>query len=403
MAKQKVLLIIGAGFEQLPAIQLAKSMGYKVVVSDLNPDAAGVNYADEFGQISTNNKSDNLAFAKQHQIDGVMTLGSELAVPVVAYVAENLDLPGANIDTALKATNKNVMHRAFRQNSVPTPQSNRVNTLAQLKAFVEEWGWPLVIKPSDSSGQRGVTFLHEESPLEAALQEALHFSTDDYAIVEQYVSGPEINVTAIVQEGEIYFLSFSHRVTAEPPHFGIAIEHRAPVDISESALKSVREASEKAIRAIGLRNGIAYPQVIASPQGSKVLEIAARIPGGYMREVALICSGIDMIEVVIRQALSETLPIVDYIRHPSSESVLVKFITELDLPADLKVMSQISGFEQVQKMPEVFLANCRLKEGEAVPALDSSVARFAAIITCGDSIHASEKRLSEALNEIVLK
>ena len=398
MKQQKTLLIIGAGFEQVPAIKMAKLMGHKVVVTDLNPQAAGVKFADDFGLVSTNDKQGNLIFAQQQKIDGVMTLGSELAVPVVAFVCEQLNLPGLSSETALKATNKNVMHEAFIAGGVPTPHSNKINQLSELQEFVESNGWPVVVKPSDSSGQRGIGIFHEGGDLAFALKDAVKYSSDGYAIVENYIDGPEINVTAAVQDGEIEFLSFSHRVTASSPHFGIAIEHRAPVAISSERLNQVKLAAIKAIKAIGLTNGIAYPQIISSvDRGAQVLEIAARIPGGYMREVALVLSGIDMIEVAIRQALNESLSLNEYAKSQPSEAVVVKFYTQLDLEEGVEKITEIAGFEEVITRPGVFLANCRLKALDEVPPLESSTARFGALIVRADSSEEVQTRLQKAM------
>ncbi|MGO2074581.1 MAG: ATP-grasp domain-containing protein [Pseudoalteromonas sp.] len=402
MKTQKTLHIIGAGFEQVPAIVLAKSMGHRVVVTDINPNAPGANLADVFSQISTNDVDNNLRFAQQQAVDGVMTLGSEQAVPVVAHIVNALKLPGLSKQTALAATNKNVMRECFRRFDVPSPKSKKIKTIEQLKLFIKIAQWPIVIKPSDSSGQRGVEFLSSESDLVMALTNAIKFSTDGFAIVEEFVEGPEINVTALVQHGEICFLSFSHRVTAPPPHFGIATEHRAPVDLPKQILASVRDASEKAIRAIGMENGIAYPQVIASPTGAQVLEIAARIPGGYMRDVALVLSGIDMVEFAIRQALAEPLAISDYKRFKTYKSVIVKFLTELDLQANTQTLTQINGFEQVAIKPGIYLANCRLEIGDNVPTLTSSAARFGAIIIQAAELSEADNLLTEALNSVVL-
>ncbi|WP_029407168.1 ATP-grasp domain-containing protein [Thiomicrorhabdus sp. Milos-T2] len=404
MTQKKTLLIIGAGHEQVPAIQIAKSKGHKVWVTDYNPSAPGIQYADHFAEISTADKEANLALAIEAKIDGVMTLGSELAVPVVAHICEKMNLNGVSKETALKATNKNVMHDAFKSFSVPSSESQKIENLIELEAFVEKKNWPIVVKPSDSSGQKGIGIYDESSNLEQALIEAIKYSSDGSAIVEEYVNGPEINVTALVENGRVHFLSFSHRVTAESPHFGIATAHKSPIGLTDAMLLDVKNTALAAIESIGLKNGIAYPQIIASPdKGAKILEIAARIPGGYMREVALLQSGVDMIEVAIDQALDEFKGFKAYQSHPKYKSVIVKFLTELDLPGRQSV-SLVSGFEgREDSMEGVFLSDCRLLPEDLIPDLNSSSARFGAVITYGDSIHETESLLERVLSRVVLK
>jgi biotin carboxylase len=368
----RTLMIIGAGHEQVPAIRMAVEMGYRVLTTDRNPLAPGVEHAHCFEEVSTGDK------------EGVMTLGSETAVPVVAHIAQALGLPGFSEETAYKATNKNAMRAAFEAFEVPAPVSQPAVTFEEVKAFAEKHGFPLVLKPSDCSGQRGTTRVDEIAGLEVALESALRFSTDGRAIVETFCEGIEINVTAAVVGGEVHFLSLSDRITAEPPHFGIAIEHISPPQVDDEMAEAIREASRLAIKAIGLTDGIAYPQVIASPKGPRVIEIAVRIPGGHMREVAWYRSGVDMIEIVIRQAMGEVDPWGSCRRMPPVPALSVKFITELDCPdhGGRRVVS-IDGIEEARGMPGVHLVRLYLKEGDQIPRLDSSAARFGAVIASG--------------------
>lgn len=392
----KRLLIIGAGAEQLSAIRLARAYGLTVLASDRNPNALGASLAHHFATISTHDKEGNLAWARAMAIDGVMTTGSETAVPVVAHIAATLGLAGVSPTTAYLATNKNAMRDAFMRHGVPAPVSQAVTMLDEVIAFVERHPLPLVIKPSDNSGQRGTTMVHEAGELAAALAAALEFSGDRRAIIESYIDGPEINVTAIVQQGEIEILSLSERITAAPPHFGIALQHLAPPRITQAMATAIAEASRAAIRAIGLVDGIAYPQVIAAAQGPRVIEIAARIPGGYMREMALHLSGIDLIEVAMRQALGEPMPFAAYRHHPRSGAVTVRFYTALDLPPNATTLAQSSGFDVAARLPGVVLAHSRLVAGSAIPALTSSAARFGAIIVTADDAAILAERVQHA-------
>ena len=406
----KKLLVVGAGHEQVPAIVRAKQFGIKVYATDWDSEAPGAKLANKFEKISTADKDKNLEFAQASKVDGVMTLSSELAVPVVAYVAEKMALnTGLDQDIALRATNKNVMHRAFVANGTPCATSKKVNGSTELQALIKEHAFPVVIKPSDSSGQKGVCICYSKEELQVAIEDAAALSSDGYAIAEQYIEGPEINVTAMVCNGVIEFLSFSHRVTAPLPHFGIAVEHVVPPSISQESLQDVKEAAEKAIQAIGLSNGIAYPQIIASAtHGARVIEIAARIPGGYMRDVALLSGGVDLIDVAICQSLGIHLPRPYFENYPKYRAVRVNFLTKLDYPETQKV-SKISGFTNSYDYPKasdasgVLLSECRLQVGMNLPALTSSSARFAAIIGYGSSLVEVNKEITQVQKRVVIE
>jgi biotin carboxylase len=383
MLAGKTILIVGAGHEQVPAILTAQQLGLRVVTSDRNPAAPGSRVADHFELADTADKNANLRIARTYKANGVMTLGSETAVPVVAFVARELGLPGYSEETAFLATNKNGMRAAFLREGVPAPACAPIRSIDEARSFAAEHGYPIVLKPSDSSGQRGTTFITGADQLDAAYEAAIPFATDGEAVAEEFCEGQEINVTAAVIGGQVHFLSFSDRVTGVPGHFGIAVEHVAPPSISDQALAAVRSACESAIRSIGLENGIAYPQVIATEDGPRVIEIAARIPGGHMREVAMYMSGFDMIEVAILIAMGIDRPLDHCRRSDTADSVCVHFLTELDFDHQGRRIRSVNGVEDALNSVGVRLARLHLTPGERVPLLNSSAGRFGAVLATG--------------------
>jgi len=396
----KRLLVIGAGHEQLGAIRMARDMGVEVIATDINPCAPGMTVAHHARVVSTDNAAGNLQVAKAFQIDGVITLSSETAVPVVAHIVQTLGLPGYGPDTAYWATNKNAMRERFALFGVPTPASQKVSTLAQAQDFAQAHPCPIVVKPSDCSGQRGTHRVDQLADLGGALQDALKYSGDGQAIVEVFHVGPEINVTAAVQNGAIHWLSLSDRITAAPPHFGIALEHRMPSKVGADAEAAIRQASERAIRAVGLRDGIAYPQVLWTADGPKVLEIAVRIPGGHMADVAMHTSGIDMVEFTIRQALGAPDPLGACHRHPQQKALSVRFVTSLDVPDTEHPITSIDGLTAAADMPGVAWVRCHLKPGERVPALAHSGGRFGAVLAFADTSAQAGERSWAAVQEM---
>jgi biotin carboxylase len=267
-------------------------------------------------------------------------------------------------------------------------------------AFAQSHPGSVVVKPSDSSGQRGTHRVDQLADLPTALQDALKHSGDGHAIVEVFHTGPEINVTAAVQNGDIHWLSLSDRITAAPPHFGIALEHRMPSKVGTEAEAAIYQACERAIRAVGLRDGIAYPQVLWTPVGPKVLEIAVRIPGGHMADVAMHTSGIDMVEFTIRQALGEPDPLGACQRHPQQKALSVRFVTSLDVPETEHPIANVQGLKAAADMPGVAWVRCHLKVGDRVPALAHSGGRFGAVLAFADTSAQAGERSWAAAQEM---
>ena len=399
---EATLLIIGAGHEQVPVIRKAKALGYRVAVTDRNPHAPGMALADLSAAISTADGPATLDFARRNGIGGVMTLSSETAVPVVALLTETLGLNGFSQATALAATNKNVMRSRFAEWNVPTPASEEVTTLDQALAFVSQHGLPAVLKPSDSSGQRGTTRLDDTAMIAEAFTLACKAAGDGKAIIETFHEGVEINVTAAVEQGQITILSLSERVT-EAAHFGIAIEHVAPPRLDEAMQQAIIEASIKAIRAVGLSQGIAYPQVLATKDGPKVIEIAVRIPGGHMDEVALHCSGIDMVEFSIRLAMGDPAPLASCTRHAKSPALSVLFLTARDFPQTAAVIRSVTSLEAAKAAPGVQFVRFNLVPGQTIPPLDHSGGRFGAILALGANREEACGRTRAAASLIALE
>ncbi len=398
----KKLLIVGAGVEQVPAIKMAKEMGLYVVVTDMNPKAPGFSFANKKYTVSTNDPKGNLKVALKEKIDGVMTLCSETAVPVVAHVAAKTGLSGLSEDTAKAATHKGVMHEKMISNSVNVPEFALATRLDEVMKFAKSMEKPLVIKPSDLSGQKGVRIIRNLREIPEAFEIARDLSGDDSVLVNEFVRGPEINVTALVIHGEVKILSISNRVTLDNPYFGIAVRHLAPAYLTHDQKQQLQEQTIMAIRAINLENGVAYPQFIIDHTGPRLLEIAARIPGGHMREVALYQSGIDMVRFRILQSLGLPISMSMPANGNKYPSISVKFITRLNISEKIEEITSITGLDDAASIKGIKKCYVRLGKGSKIPALANSGGRFGAIIAVGEDLQSTLTATEKAFNKIKL-
>lgn len=390
------LLVVGAGTDQVPAIQLAQSMGYYVVASDRSPDAPGLALANAAEIASTADLDATLAVARRHGIDGVLTLCSETAVKVIAAVAARLKLPAISERTAHLATNKNAMKAVMCAAGVPVPRWIDTVSCEDALELGRSTCSPYVVKPSDNSGQRGVTFVTDDSLVVPAITEARSLATDGRVTVEEFVPGPELNTIVIAHGGDVRLISVSERVTVPPPSFGIAVEHVAPACIPDHSLADVTQVALAATRALGMAEGIAYPQIVAGPRGARLIEIAARIPGGHMRETAMHLSGIDPVRVAILQAMREEFTWENVRTEPAHDAVTVKFLTARDVPENSGVLVAVENLDAARAVPGVQLAYVGLSPGSPIPALRSSGARFGAVIAVGESRDQSYERATRA-------
>jgi biotin carboxylase len=381
----KKILIIGAGIEQVPAIVEAKNMGHHVIVTDMNMKAPGVKYADAAFEISTTDTEKNIKIARQENIDGVMTVCSETAVPTVAGVAETLGLPSFSMETATRATNKEKMREVLEYNHVKVAPYIISRSLEEAKNFITQTGKRWVIKPVDSSGQRGTTVFSDPKQLPEAFDKAISSSPAKAALLDEFIEGPEVHVTMITINGEVHFLALSDRITLTGNNFGIAVRHLGPSQLDTTTTEKIQGLCRKSVRAIGLENGVATCELVLRDGEPYVMEIAIRVPGGYLREVAMYLSGIDIVKSTIYHCLDKVRSFEELITEESFPAVSVKFISTPNLDPGLKKITSIENINKVVSRKEIKLCNFHFEGEFEIPQLKSSVGRFGAIVCVGDS------------------
>ncbi len=278
------ILILGAGVMQLPALRWAQKQGWKVYVADGNPSAPGVGFADHFIPVDLTDIEGMISAARKIQrsegLHGVFTAGTDFSY-TVARVAEALELPGVRPEVALNASHKHRMRSVFAKNGVPSPRFAELSPEDNINPALEELDLPLVVKPVDNMGARGIRRVDTLSEYARAVYEARRFSRTGTVIVEEYVPGPEFSIDALVIEGEIHFTGIADRHIYFPPYF-IEMGHTIPTKYNGKIVEAIKSAFSEAVRALDIRTGAAKGDVKWDGHRAVIGEIAARLSGGYM-------------------------------------------------------------------------------------------------------------------------
>jgi biotin carboxylase len=378
------VLFVGAGRNQRRGIERVRSLGARVVAVDGNPNAPGLALADAGEVVDFTDVDAVAAVGRTHGVDGVLTFAADRAVPVVARVAELLGLPGIGSQTAHLATNKIAMRRAFAERGVPQPQFAAVRTLQEVHAAARTVGFPAVLKPADSAGQRGIFLVHSDDELAAQLALTLAASPSHEAIVERFHEGREVNTLLVAREDDVRLVTASDRVRPEGVGFGVALAHVYPTTLYGDVLEEVERVAVAAVRAIGLRNGIAYPQLLVSPDEVRVIEIAARIPAGQMDEVPRLGVGIELLEVALMQALGEPVP--DELVTPRFQQPLaIRFLTAQPGPLPVGVVRTLGPLDKARAFPGVERVDTWIEPGETIRPVQTDGDRRGYVIARGDT------------------
>jgi biotin carboxylase len=377
------VLFVGAGRHQRRALERVRELGARVVAVDRNPDAPGLRIADAGEVVDFGNVEAVAEVGRRHRVSGVMTFAADRAVPVVAGVAEASGLPGIGTHTAHLMTNKIAMRRRLADAGVPQPRFAAVRHVREVRAAAEAVGFPAVLKPADSAGQRGLFLVQSVDDIERHLHAALAQSTDEEAILESYHPGQEVNGLLVARGGEVTVVTLSDRRRAAGRGFGVALAHVYPSTLFGDALEEVERVGRATVHALGLRDGIAYPQVIWGDDGvARLIEIAARIPAGQMDSVARYGVGVDLIEIALRQALGQPVP--DELVQPRvQQPMAISFLTAAPGPLPTGKLVRVSGLDKVLAFPGVVEADLYLQQGETIRPVQVDGDRRGYVIALG--------------------
>ena len=390
------VLFVGAGRHQRRAIEQARDRGLRVAAVDRNPEAPGLASADVAEVVDFTDVARVIEVARSVGVDGALTVSADRAVPVVAAVAEALGLPGIGTKTAHLLTHKRVMRLALRAGGLPQPPFASLRSAGDIEAALGQVRFPAVLKPADSGGQRAVFRIERRNELERDLPHAIAESPTDEAVLEEFVDGVELNGIVIARGGEPALVTLSDRLRPPGIGFGVGWIHVYPPSIPPDQLVLAEQVAVDSVRALGLRDAIAFPQLIASPDGSvAVVEVAARIPGGQMADLVRHAVGVDLIEVALRQALGECVP--DDLALPRFRQPLaIRFFTAQPGPLPTGRVTRIGSLDGVLASEGVVQADTYLQIGETIRPVRRDGDRRGYVIAVADSPEEALRRAEAA-------
>ena len=388
----KTILFVGAGRHQRRAILQAKELGLRVVAVDRNPEAPGLAGADIAKVVDFADAAAVIKATARIKLDGVMTVSADRAVPIVAAIAEARGLPGIGVETAHLMTHKIAMRTRLADAGVPQPRYAAVRSIAETRRAANEVGFPSVLKPADSGGQRAVFRVESLDEIHAHLHEVVLASPTGEAILEEFVDGVEMNGIVVSRNGESIPLTLSDRLRPPGIGFGVGWIHVYPATAYGEQLDESERVAVHTVHALGLKTGIAFPQLIAAPGGRVVVvECAARIPGGQMADLVRVATGVDLVDVQIRMALGEELP--DELVQPKFKQPLaIRFFTAEPGPLPTGRVKRIGPLDKVLAFPGVVQADVYLQVGETIrPVRVDGDRRGYVIATAATNLEALER------------
>ena len=395
------LLILGGGNCQLNAILLAKQKGHTVIVSDYYEDAPGKKYCDYSELASTFSIHDNINIARKYDIDGILTLGTDQPVYTAAKVAKQGNLPSfLDIDTAKAVTNKKIMKNLFKLNSIPT-----VKFVFLKKDFkdndLEDIKFPVVIKPLDSQGQRGVYKLNDPQQIREYFDEVLSYSREEEVLVEEYYENDEITVSGWVEHDNTHVLTVTDRVTYDNyPSIGVCTAHDFPSKHFKSYGSEIIEITNKIVKSFKIHNGPIYFQMLIGNDGIKVNEIACRIGGAYEDEFIPHITEINILDMLIDFSLGINIDYAkfrEYELFNNNKKLSVKLL--FAKPGRIKAIGDLS---LVKNLPGVIKAKINFKPSDEVKEITNATQRVGYMIIEGNNPKELNNNINRAFDNIAI-
>ena len=402
--QKKNILFIGGGIETLPGVHLAKSMGLNVVISDINPKAPCVKFADDFLLSDIYDIKNTLkkakAFNKKKKINGVICMASDAPL-TVATITYELGLPGIPIYSAKLVSDKLLMKDFFKKKGIPIPKYREIFELNDIKKAIDSFGLPLVIKPVDSRGARGVIIISKEKDIEWSYITSKSFSPKKKVLVEQYLSGPQLSTELIVVNGEVFTIGFSDRnyefLKKYAPYI---IENGGdlPSKLKKDEVKLIKDTFETTAKALKINNGVLKGDMVLSNKKPYIIEVAARLSGGYFcsHEIPY-NTGVNFVKNAILLAIGEKVE-KNNLKIKKNRPVSQRYL----FPKPGKVL-KIHVPKWIKREKNIVFFDLRIKVGDTIGEIKNHPSRAGVVIATGKDIKKARLLAERVVKEIIIK
>ena len=393
----KTIFILGGSQLQIPAIKKAKEKGLYVYVLDYDSKAAGIPYADRFLEISTIDKDAVLNAALEYNPDYIITSTSDMPVRTVSWVCEKLGkTTDISYEGAIMATDKVAMRKRMKECGVPIPEFYVAGDINEFLNITEGLSDRFVLKPADNAASRGVILIDDvrKTDLENAYNYCVKYSRRGEVLIEEFMEGPEVSVEAYSVNGEPHIITITDKVVSELPFF-VELGHTEPSRLALEQQEDIERVATAAIRAIGMMNGPTHTEIKYTPNGAKLVEIAARLGGDFITSrLVPLSTGVDMIGCSFATLFGEK---VEY-KKMINRGAAIRFIR-----GKKGVLSGIEGVEEAKKAEGIQEVELYVKPGDSINSLENSSDRLGHVIAVGKDADDAEKNAEAAVSKIKIR
>lgn len=379
----KKILLLGGSMQQIPSILKSKELGYYTITCDYLPDNPGHKLADEYHNVSTTDMDAVLKLAEEQRIDGIVAYASDPAAPTAAYVSEKMGLPGNPYESVKILTQKDLFREFLAQNGFNTPKAAGYDSFEQAEAEIDSFKFPVMVKPVDSSGSKGVVKISSKIALKAAVVEALFYSRRKRFIVEEFIvkKGYQVSGDGFSVDGKLVFTSYGNELySGKGTREYVALGEFWPTELTPDQKNKVDNELQRLITALGMKTSAYNIEVILDKDDNVyVLELGPRNGGSYIPQLIKYATGVDLVEYTLRAAVGEDC----------SELHMAK---TKGFWSNYMILSTVSGkfkeiwFEDNFKKNNLLENHCTYKPGDEVTAYKNTTHSLGTILFKTESL-----------------
>ena len=309
----KKLLVLGGDHFAIPVVQAAKKQGYYVITCDYLPDNVAHRFSDEFTNISTTDKERVLAYARERKIDGIVTF-TDSGVVTTAYVQHHLGLPQIGPLESVEILQNKDRFRAFLlENGFNVPQAKGFDSVEAAMSEMNRYPWPVIVKPTDSAGSKGVTRVDRLEQLKPALEYAMQFSASKHIIVEKYIEkeGCSSDSDCFSIDGELVVATFSSQRFDDKAHNPYAPSaYTWPSTFGDGFENELRSELQRLLKLLRMKTSVYNVETRIGVDGKAyIMEVSPRGGGNRLSEMVRLSTGTDMITAAVRSAVGDDVTV----------------------------------------------------------------------------------------------
>lgn len=367
---KKSVLIFGVGELQRSIILRAKRMGLYTVGIDPCVDAVCRDVVDAFEVVGGQDYEATCAVVEKHGINAIVTAATDKPLVMMARIAEKYGFPFYSVETAQWSTDKFQMKHRFELGGVPHAQGRLISKVEEAEGLV----FPVIVKPRDNSGSRGVKLCRNTEELKASIEEALENSKLDTVLVEEFIEGPEYSIEGLHYDGMSEVIQFTEKKTTEFP-YNVELGHKQPANLTEEQKNAIREIVTKIGKALNFENCPSHTELKINDRGIFVIETSPRLGGDYITSTLTpLSTGINLEDQLLYIALGEP---VDTKTGRVEKASGVHFFC---LPEGRVEKIDTRALEEVNNWHGIYSFDLKLKEGDEVHQITSSLNRYGEFI-----------------------